>query len=146
MPTIAMKTFRPSVFISTRAGVGMRPKVGRMARRYPSTRPARSTPPDVDRPIGIPPQFTLSAPDQAAEKNAARDGHQVGGLERPIGDAERFDGRVHVADAPRDGQDVAAEHLRLGQDRDLDHVPGDLPEVDAACERLIGELAQASCR
>ena len=50
--------------------------------------------------------------DQPADQDAAGDGHQVGGLERTVGDAERVHRRVDVADAAGEREDVAAEDLR----------------------------------
>ncbi len=142
MPTMAMKTFRPSVFISTSAGVGMRPKVGRIVRRYPRTRPASSAPPDVERPIGMPPNSTLRAPMRPPTRMPPATVMRSVDSSGRSANAQRLDRRLDVADAAGDGQDVAAQHLRLRQDRHLDHVPGDPAEVDAAREGLIGQLAQ----
>jgi hypothetical protein len=76
-----------------------------------------------------------------ADEDATGHSHQVGGLERTIGDAQRLDRRLDVPDAAREGQDVAAQHFRSGQYWYIDHVPGNPSQMYAACERLVGQLA-----
>src|SRR3569623_2021329 len=48
MPTMAMKTFRPTEFMNQTVGEGIRPKVGCTDRSQPKNRPDISAPPEVD--------------------------------------------------------------------------------------------------
>src|SRR6478736_6953605 len=55
MPTIAMKTFRPTEFMNHTAGEGMRPNVGLTERSQPKKSPEINAPPEVDKVNGTPP-------------------------------------------------------------------------------------------
>src|SRR5436305_11579207 len=52
MPTMAMKTFRPTELMNQTVGEGIRPKVGRTERSQPKNRPEISAPPEVDNVSG----------------------------------------------------------------------------------------------
>src|ERR1700750_426659 len=55
IPTIAMKTLRPTEFMNHTVGDGIRPKVGRTERNQPKNKPENSAPPAVDKVSGMPP-------------------------------------------------------------------------------------------
>src|SRR5690349_4918733 len=48
MPTMAMKTLRPTEFMNQTVGEGIRPKVGFTDLNQPKTMPAINAPPEVD--------------------------------------------------------------------------------------------------
>src|ERR1700730_4122285 len=62
MPTIAMNTLRPTVFMNHTVGDGMRPKVGRTERSHPKNSPEINAPPEVESVRGTPPTFQTKAP------------------------------------------------------------------------------------
>src|SRR6187551_1625064 len=49
IPTMAMKTFKPTEFMNQSVGVGIRPNFGLTERSQPKNKPPISAPPDVDR-------------------------------------------------------------------------------------------------
>ena len=55
IPTIAMKTFRPTEFMNHSVGCGTLPIQGLMVRSQPTKIPAISAPPEVESVIGTPP-------------------------------------------------------------------------------------------
>src|SRR5215475_6975145 len=57
MPTMAMKTLRPTEFMNHTVDEGIRPNVGRTERSHPKKMPAISAPPAVDKVRGMPPIF-----------------------------------------------------------------------------------------
>ena len=55
MPTMAMKTLRPTEFMNHSVGCGTLPIHGFTVRSQPTKMPAMSAPPEVDSVIGTPP-------------------------------------------------------------------------------------------
>ena len=62
MPTMAMKTLRPTEFMNQSVGCGMLPICGFTVRNQPTKMPAISAPPDVLSVIGTPPMGRTAAP------------------------------------------------------------------------------------
>src|SRR5271154_6203796 len=60
MPTMAMKIFRPTEFITQTADVGTRPNLGCTDLPHPQTSPEMSAPPAVESVIGTPATFQTS--------------------------------------------------------------------------------------